>query len=348
MLKTALAQRALPPLLSREEMLAVLAREEYGKVPARPDSLRFEIREDVIPSFCAGKARYHIVTATATLGEKEFSFPFHVVLPTKAGKHPFFVHINFRPDVPDRYMPTEELVDHGFAVLSFCYKDVTSDDGDMTNGLSGVLFENGERPADGAGKIAMWAWAAQRVMDYAETRSDVLDLANACVCGHSRLGKTALLAVATDTRFRFAYSNDSGCSGAAVTRRKQGETVENITATFPFWFCENYKKYSGREESMPFDQHFLIAAIAPRFVCIGSAAEDVWADPESEQLACLAASPAFEAQGLSGFLSADRYADIGECFLDGHIAYHKRAGLHYFSREDWLKCIAFIQRHISE
>ena len=340
-----LTEKALPPLLAREEMLAVLEREEYGRMPSVPTALRFEVKENIVSPFCAGKAVYHIVTAHSKVNGKNFSFPIHAVLPTREGKHPFFVHINFRPDVPDRYMPTEELIDHGFAVLSFCYQDVTSDDGDMTNGLAGILFEDGKRPADGAGKLAMWAWAAHRVMDYAETRSDVLDLSAACVCGHSRLGKTALLAAATDTRFRFAYSNDSGCSGAAITRGKRGEHIKDITSNFPYWFCENYKRYSEKEEEMPFDQHYLVASIAPRFVCIGSAEEDIWADPACEQLACHAASAAYETQGIKGFLAEDRFAKIGESFFDGHIGYHKRAGLHYFSREDWLRLIDFVRKH---
>ena len=138
-------------------------------------------------------------------------------------------------------MPTEELVDNGFAVLSFCYKDVTSDDGDITDGLAGVLYEDGKRGPTDAGKIAMWAWAAHRVLDLAEN-FEALDMTRAIVCGHSRLGKTALLAGATDERVFVAHSNDSGCSGAAITRDKDGEKVSDITTRFPYWFCENYYK----------------------------------------------------------------------------------------------------------
>ena len=176
-------------------------------------------------------------------------------------------------------MPTEELVDNGFAVLSFCYQDVASDDGDFTNGLAGLLFPDGNRGPSDPGKIALWAWAAHRVMDWAETRTDALDLTQGVVCGHSRLGKTALLAAATDPRFAYAYSNDSGCSGAALARGTRGETVRDICQKFPFWFCENYLQYVDNENSLPFDQHDLIAAIAPRRVLIGSASEDTWADP---------------------------------------------------------------------
>lgn len=139
----------------------------------------------------------------------------------------------------------------------------------------------------------MWAWAAQRVLDYAQTLDELLDLDCAIVCGHSRLGKTALLAAATDKRFAFAYSNDSGCSGAAITREKQGENVKDICERFPYWFCENYKLYIDNEQNMPFDQHYLLASIAPRKVLVGSAAEDIWADPISEFLCCVAAGSVF-------------------------------------------------------
>ena len=336
-----LKERKLPRLTNKDEMLGILLCEEYGYLPQKPDSLCFEAEENTVPNFCAGKAALNKVTAVCKIGEKSFSFPFYFTLPTAEGKHPFFVHINFRDCVPDRYMPTEELVDNGYAVLSFCYKDVTSDDGDLTNGLAGILYENGSRKASDAGKIAMGAWAAQRVMDYAVTRADVLDLNNCAVCGHSRLGKTALLASATDERFKFAYSNDSGCSGAALSRGCKGESVADILRVFPYWFCENYKKYASCVDTMPFDQHFLIASIAPRRVLIGSASKDFHADPVSEQLCCAAASEAFE----NGFVCGRFPAEVGDEFFGGDVGYHLREGLHYFSREDWNKLIKFMRIH---
>lgn len=330
----------LPELKTREEMLAVMQQEVYGILPPQPDRIRFEIKE-YNPNFCAGKASHSYIAAVCAIGNREFSFPFQAVLPTDGKKHPFFIHINFRPDNPDRYQPTEEIIDNGFAVLSFDYNDVTKDDEDFTNGLAGVLYPDGKRRPTDPGKIAMWAWAAMRVMDYAESMPDILDLSCAIVCGHSRLGKTALLAAAVDTRFAFAYSNESGCSGAAITRGKQGERVRNICTVFPYWFCENYRQYMDREEEMPFDQHYLVASIAPRKVLIGSAREDIWADPVSEQLCCFAASDAFE----QGFHCPDRPAEPGEMFFEGDIGYHLRAGTHFFSRFDWNRLIAFVNHH---
>lgn len=339
MIKTELEKRAVPSLKSREAMLEILFKEEYGYMPPLPESIEFDTEEGVIPNFCAGKAYCCRVTARCVINGKEFSFPFLATLPAEGENHPFFVHMNFRPDNPDRYMPTEELIDNGFAVFSVYYGDITSDDGDFTNGLAGILYPDGKRGAEDPGKIAMWAWANQRVLDYAQLLGDKLDMSRSVVCGHSRLGKTALLTAATDERFAFAYSNDAGCSGDALARGTNGEQIKDICKNFPFWFCENYKKYIDNEAAMPFDQHYLIASIAPRYVHLGSASEDWWADPNSQYLSCVAAGGAFK----NGFVcNKDRFPEIGDEFFNGDIGFHKRAGLHYYSREDWLKSIKFI------
>ena len=312
----------IPELKSREEMLKILQEEEYGFLPPAPEKLTFTREENVIPNFCAGKAPCDRITAHCRINGRDFSFPFDTVIPVKGEKLPFFIHINFRPDNPDRYMPTEELIDNGFAVFSFCYNDVTRDDGDFTDKMAGILYPDGKRGPHDPGKIAMWAWAAQRVMDYAVTLEGKLDLTSSVVCGHSRLGKTALLCGAIDERFAYAYSNESGCSGASYTRGKRGEHVKDICDRFPFWFCENYQKYADHEDEMPFDQHYLLAAIAPRHVFIGSAEEDIWADPEAEKKSVELVRPLFP---------------------EGHIGYHVREGIHYFSRTDWLRPMAFVK-----
>lgn len=344
LLKQLLDKRNLPALKERAQMLDILMKEEYGYMPPKPEKTSWVQTDNYIPNFCAGKAIIKKVDITSCVNDKQFTFPVYVTIPAKEGKHPFFICINFRDCVPDRYIPTEEIIDNDFAVLSFCYNDVTRDNNDFTDGIAGILYENGKRDVDSAGKIAMWAWAAQRVMDYAETL-DCLDLDCSVVCGHSRLGKTALLAAATDERFKFAYSNNSGCSGAALSKGKMGETIEDICKKFPYWFCENYLKYVKREDEMPFDQHYLAASIAPRYVYIASAKEDIWADPVSEMLTCVAISEIYEKYGKRGFVCEERLPQVGDEFHYGSVGYHLRAGLHYFSREDWLKIIKFVKMH---
>ena len=342
MLQKILQNRGVPALHTRDEMLDIMQKEVYGYLPPKPDALTWTVQDNYVGDFCAGKATLQLVELTATLGDKTFTFPVKATIPPAPGPHPIFININFRPDVPDRYQPTEEIIDNGFAVLSFYYQDVTTDNGDFENGLAGVLYENGQRGLHDPGKIAMWAWAAQRVLDYAE-QEPRLDKTCVTVCGHSRLGKTALFCGAMDERFTFAYSNDSGCSGAAFTRDKMGETVEIITNAFPYWFCVNYQQYVRREHEMPFDQHYLVASVAPRYAYVASAKEDTWADPYSEMLSCVAATPAYEAMGLDGLICEDRLPEVGDRWHAGHIGYHLRAGQHYMGREDWNIAMDFIR-----
>lgn len=328
---------------TKSELLDILLREEYGYLPSAPDSIKAEVVErDEL--FCAGKAVLEKIILSCKGEWGEFSFPvYYTSLRNKSKKSPCFIHINFRDNVPDKYQPTEELVDEGFGILSFCYQDITSDNGDFGDGFAGVIYPNGRSEKTQCGKIGLWAWAAMRVMDYAQTLPEI-DKDKICVAGHSRLGKTALLTGALDERFFCAFSNDSGNSGAAIARDCTGEDIKYICETFPYWFCENYYKYAGKEHEMPFDQHYLIGANYPHRVYVASAEGDIWATPDNEYISCVAASEFYQKQGKTGFVHPQRLPKEGEFFHDGMIGYHRRGGLHYFSREDWGMYIKYLRK----
>jgi len=327
----------------REEIKEMLCTEEYGFFPPAPKNVKAEILSNDA-RFCAGKAPLTKVLLTVEMEDSSFSFPIYCVIPAAGHPLPAFLYMNFSDAVPDRYLPSEEICDNGFAVISFFYQDVTTDDGDFSNGLAGEIYQGKERDATSPGKIALWAWAAMRVMDYMQTLEGI-DKKNIAVAGHSRLGKTALLTGAFDERFAFSISNDSGCSGAAITRGKRGETVKNICGTFPHWFCKNYQKYMGREHEMPFDQHFLLSLIAPRKLYVASAEQDIWADPDSEFLSCAAADGMFKLLGEAGIICPDRMPQTNDTFQEGTIGYHMRAGIHYASRYDWQRYMEFMTAH---
>lgn len=334
----------LPALKSRKEMLDTLQKEVYGYMPAAPTNIEFISKEITTDDYCNGKAERYSIVAKCTVNGQEFAFPFSMAIPKNTnGKVPFFMFIGFTKGPTSKYQSTEAVIDKGYAILYYNYEDIATDDGKFDNGLSAILYPDGKRGDTDPGKVAMWAWGAQRMMDYAQSISDKLDLSRSAVCGHSRTGKAALLAGATDTRIQFTYSNESGCSGSAISRRKAGESISRITGTFPYWFCKNYKHWAGREAEMPFDQHWLLASIAPRKVLVGSASKDINADPLSEQLGCLAASPAFK----NGF-SCDVMAVTGDAFLEGDIGYHLREGSHAFTETDWLRAVEFIDYHTTK
>jgi len=181
-----------------------------------------------------------------------------------------------------------------------------------------------------------------RVLDYALTL-DSIDPSRISVTGHSRLGKTALLAGMLDERFYCGISNDSGCSGASIARDNDGETVKKIVDRFPYWFCENYYKYSDNEDAMPFDQHFLVAANYPHRVYVASAEDDAWACPKNEFLSCTLAGEFYKKHGGVGFLHNGEMPECGKPIVGGDVGYHIRKGSHYQSREDWKYYIEFLE-----
>ncbi|MBE7033772.1 MAG: hypothetical protein E7406_06045 [Ruminococcaceae bacterium] len=333
----------MPDNMEKGEIIDLLLREEYGYLPKDDVKVSAELIEED-KKFCAGKAVLHKLRLTCKGDFGEFSFPVMYSKQLSEGKKPCFIHINFSPNVPDKYQPTEEIVDHGYSILSFFYQDVTSDDDDFTNGLAGVIYPDGKRGEYDCGKIGLWAWAAMRVMDYAQTLPEI-DSERITVAGHSRLGKTALLAGMLDERFFCAVSNNSGSCGAAISREKDGETIADICRVFPFWFSKHYLKYCNNEDNLPFDQHYLLAANYPHLVYVASAEGDIWAGPKNEYLSCIAASGYFEKRGKTGFVHPDRLAEVGEAFHDGSIGYHYRTGTHFQSRYDWVKYIEFLNKH---
>ena len=324
----------------RQAILKLLAREMFGVSPPPPQSVDARIVEDNQQAY-AGKASQQKIELSMDLPGGRFSFPVNLIRPKSNHKLPLFVHIAFRPDIPHLFLPAEEIVDHGFALLNIWYEDIAPDCEDQfTSGLPAFFPDWLQRP-DRWGKIAMWAWAASRAMDYVMTCPDI-DPDRVAVSGHSRLGKTALWAGANDQRFKLVISNDSGCSGAALARGGSGESVRAITERFPYWFTEAYKKYADAESMMPFDQHFLLAAAAPRKLYVASAAGDSWADPDSEFLSAWITGKLYQKLGLPGLICADAWPADDIILQQGNIAYHRRPGLHYVTRTDWQRFMAFL------
>ncbi len=325
----------------RKEIKKILMEEEYGIIPPAPDSMKVElINED--ERFCAGKAPLKKLSFICRIGDKEFAFPVSAVIPKDKTNLPAFVHINFRPDVPDKYMLSEEIADRGYAVFSFYYEDIAKDSPDFRSALAKYLCGS-RRRKNAPGKIAMWAWAAMRIMDHLQTLPEI-DKDSIAVVGHSRLGKTALVTGAFDERFKYVISNDSGCSGAAISRGKGGESVERITTVFPFWFCPRYVENRDKYESRGYDQNFLLTLSVPRHIIVGSAEEDLWADPISEFLCLASVNDAYQLFGKRGLVYEDEIPTAKSLLGEGDSCYHIRHGMHYFSREDWNAYMDYIDK----
>jgi hypothetical protein len=239
--------------------------------------------------------------------------------------------------------PIELVLSRGYALVTAYVGDIDPDyDDGFRNGLHGLLPELGQpRPSDAPGTIAAWAFGLSRLLDAIE-RLPELDARRVAVVGHSRLGKTALWAAAVDERFALAISNESGCGGAALSRRLYGERLLHLNRRFPHWFCPAFHGFDEREAELPVDQHQLIASLAPRPVYVASAALDQWADPRGEWLACQAAAPAW---ALFGHDVAPRFVtEPTQSSGESRIGYHVRPGKHDITPRDFWHYLAFADR----
>ncbi len=327
----------------RAEILEAFREHVYGRNPVgRPKNMAFQVVENN-PQDLDGRATRKLVEiAFDTPHAGRFSFRVQLYLPNDAQKPvPAIVLLSFQGLADPA---TEAIIARGMGLAILDRTQIAADDattyrGGVINAFSG----EGELAKDAWGTIAAWAWGASRVLDYLETDSDV-DAKRICVAGHSRMGKTALWAGANDERFAITYSNNSGCCGAALSRRIFGETVAQINQRFPHWCCKNCQQYDGREDAMPVDQHELIALVAPRLVYVTSADEDLWADPRGEFLSCVHASPVFRLLGVEG-ISTSEMPPLDQPVAKGHIGYHIRRGKHKLLEYDWQRFIDFATLH---
>ena len=359
----------------RPELLALFETQVYGKAPGRPEGLHFKVLGE--DRYTLGNMATRREIAVYFTDDETHFMTILLYIPNKrTDVVPIFLGLNFKgnhticddplvtPSIPrtapgkgpsDGFpraaaasrWPVEMLIanDYGLATVYRGDIDPDYDDG-FQNGVHPLFYRDGQtRPEpDEWGTIAAWAWGLSRAMDYLETDEDV-DCERVAVIGHSRLGKAALWAGASDPRFAMVVSNESGCGGAALARRRYAETVARINRLFPHWFCENYKQYAGNEDALPVDQHELVALIAPRPVYIASAAEDKWSDIRGEFLAGVHATPVYELFGLEG-LPDTELPENDAPEQSGYIGYHVRSGGHDITPYDWRQFVKFADKHL--
>ncbi len=255
----------------RPRVLELFRTHVYGRTPVgSPEKLKFEVREENASAF-NDKARRKLVRISYGGPGGDGHIDATIYYPRGAAPAGCFLLIvnrsreiiDLAETKPMEFWPVEDIVNRGYATVAFHYSD-TAADRTADNFKSGVfpIFGPTPRQPDSWGALGAWAWGASRIIDYLET-DPVLAGKPIAVAGHSRGGKAALWCGAQDTRVALTISNDSGQGGAALSRRKRGESVEVITRAFPYWFAENYRTFANREMELPVDQHMLLALMAP-------------------------------------------------------------------------------------
>lgn len=329
-------------LKRRGELMELFRSQVYGKKPDVEYSVQYEITGEIKDAI-DGKATGRSIKATVSIGDRTFSFPFVLFIPNKTQKPvPAVIHINNRYFIPlekaeseyDPFWSVKTLIERGYATASFHTSDVDPDRKDgYTEGIRS-FFADGKPPKDDAWRsLSAWGWAASKILDHLET-VDRIDGQRVAIVGHSRGGKTALWAACEDTRFAVAYSNNSGCGGAALSRRTFGETVGIITSAFPHWFCKPFASYADRESELPVDQHEVISLIAPRGVYAASADRDLWADPRGEYLSVIESAPVFKLLGKESITNREM-PPLNQPRIKGSTGYHIRTGKHNLTEQDW-------------
>jgi hypothetical protein len=242
--------------------------------------------------------------------------------------------------------PVETILSRGYGLAAFCSSDVDSDRKDVSEGIYAWLAKSWNDRSMAApedrGTIAAWAWGFHRCMDYL-VQDPRVDGRRIAVVGHSRNGKTALLAAAMDDRIAMAIPLQAGCGGTAPNRGKVGESVQRINTAFPHWFTGAYKEFNERTDRLPFDQNALVALCAPRPVLFANAQEDEWANPAGQFEVLKAADPVYRFLGAGG-LETETMPPQGQ-LSSGVLGYFIRPGKHSMTALDWSAFLDFADRH---
>jgi hypothetical protein len=360
--------------IRKPELKALFQEHVYGKLPAAPPSVTGKVLFEDRNAFDGSGILTEIELQFDAFG-KSNALPIRLLLavPKNAGKVPVFVGINFygnhvltadeRVGIPGYWMydkkeamveknratpagrgklgdayPLALILKRGYAVATFCSGDIQPDRAGVSEGFRALV------PPTETGTIMGWAWGLHRAVDYLVQRPE-LDAKRIAVVGHSRLGKTALLAAAYDERIAVAIPNQAGCGGTGPSRHAdpKAETVKRITTAFPHWFAPKFSEYGADPEKCPVDQHLLLALCAPRPVFYPNAEKDVWANPAGQFDMLKRATPVYKLLGVEG-LTAAAMPQPGDAPTLSRLGYWLRPGLHSMTPADWEQYLAFTDR----
>ncbi len=337
----------------RPEIIQLFEDHVYGQVPDHYDSISYEVVNKNNKAI-NGTARLKEVDVTVNRNGQSVTIRLNLFVPNDVSKPaPVFLLINHRNpenidptrEVKRDFWPVEEIIPRGYAVGAFQVDDVADDDADTyKDDILEKLYPDQIGRDNGMRALSAWAWGAMRIMDYFQQDPDI-DHNRSAVVGHSRGGKASLWTGTQDQRFAITISNESGCGGAALSRRRFGETVQEINNSFPYWFTPNFEQYNENESDLPVDQHMLIALMAPRPIYVASAKEDEWADPKGEFLSLKHGSTVHEKLYQLPVNLPSEKPEVNEPTIQSYAGHHIRDGEHNLTIYDWQQFMDFADYH---
>lgn len=370
----------------RAEILDIFQREMYGQLPPAPSKMVLETLEEGLTMagharrrqvrmwFSDDKTGPCITWLILTPEKLKGPFPVvlllnykgnHTVLPDEEILIP---DIKLRCKTPASdsprgmltdpsnasILPADMILARGYALVTACYEEMSPDpeggkepqDKYAYTGIFDLWGKRDPSRKDNTTSLMAWAWGLMRGMDMFE-RDPVLDAGKVLLTGYSRLGKAALVAGAYDDRFAVVVPNQTGGGGAPLTKRHFGENVQTEIHSFTHWYCRAYDKYEDNEAAMPFDQHMLLACVAPRPLMV-QGFDKPWFDTKGEFLALKAASPVWKFLGRPGLPDVEFPEDYSRAAIGPYLAYYHRDLEHGIAAIDWEWMLDFARPYLDK
>jgi len=340
----------------RPEIIRLYESEIFGRVPATAPRVTWKVLG--VPILARAAVNVAIKHVDGIIADAETPrIRLTIYTPSNAKRRvPLILLMNFGGGgtTPAASLPSGEppvardILARGWGYATIFYQDIQPDRADTAKeGVINLARAGGRRPAppdDDWGAIAVWAWGISRTIDYLVT-DPAVDPRRIAVQGHSRLGKTALWASATDARIAAVYASCAGEMGSALSRRDWGETVDDMAQNLPWWFAGAFQQWSGRWPEMPVDAHMLIALSAPRPVFLTGGTADQWADPAGEYLAAVAAGPVYRLLGAKDLGTTEPRPPLDTPLTSGDIGWHYHTGAHAATPADWSAFLVFLDKY---
>lgn len=321
------------------EARSTLAERIYGEIPRRPIHLDYKVKS-ADEGFAAGKAELIEYEILMELADRTVVMPLTAVIPKGRTNIPAIITLTDQDGVPNKFLPAEEIIDRGYAILQIDAREVAENNGDFKTRICGHIARSRKRKA-AAGKIAVWAFSVMRAVDLAYDL-EAINKDAICVSGQGIYGRAGMLAAAFDTRIGYIIANGIASYPPPYSDKipKSGITVRD----FPYLYCPALAdKPVGDEYTL------LLSAIAPRRVMVGYAEDGGYYDFEVELDRLYRISEDYyRPQGMSGLGEIKEIPTAEGIIQGGEISCHLRQGIDYFSREDWNIYLDFIDSKIGK